>query len=471
MIIGGGFTGAATAIHLSRHAETPLDIRIVEPRATPGSGLAHSTPHPDHRLNGTPGIHALYLEDPLNFATWMTESGALAADPQATSPAGTVFARRCDFGRYMAGELARHGSANPSGSRIDHVASKALWVERRAGHLTVTLGDGRHLEADRLILALGWNDIAVPAPLTAVQDSPAWLGSPWDFDRIAAIPRHAPVLLIGSGLTASDTFATLMAQGHQGPVTALSRRGLRPASQNMFRFKVSVWERLMDPDPAFIGRHGPPQTVVGALRALRNDIASIDPSGASWHVPFDELRDSANRFWPSFSSAEKRRFMRHLKSWYDAFRFRNPPQTQAIADAGVRRGQLDFLAGRLQAARAVGPMLAIDLNERGSGARRTLQVAAAINCTGPQPRPSASANPLWQSLIADGFARDHASGLGVDVDTACRVLDARGHAQDDVVALGPPTAGCFGEVAAVPYIARQIFDATDRMQGRWASAA
>ncbi len=479
VIAGGGFAGAATAIDLCRRSPEPLDIRIVEPRERLGAGLAHSTPHPQHRLNGTPAIHAIHLDDPLHFAEWLKASGTLAGDPEATTPQGIVFARRADFGRYMGEEIVRWSRHNPSGSRIEHVRASATRVTRRAGALELELSSGRTLQADRLVLALGWNATSVPGPLTPITDHPGWFGNPWDVERLSTIARQAPVLLIGAGLTAADTFAVLAAQGHQGTVLAVSRGGLRPGLQNPYRYAITVWQRLLDPHPDFIRKHGHPRTIRAALHALRADIDLIDPTTSSWQVPFDQLRDCVTHFWPALSLAEKQRFVRHLKSRYDAARFRNPPQIQQIIDAGCASGQLAFKAARLQSARAVGAMLEIGLEGRDrrdscditdadapdNHGARPLKFGAVINCTGPQPRPSASGNPLWRALIADGLARDHPCGLGIDVDASCRLLDAGGRPHADMIAIGPPTLGGFGEAAAVPYIAQQIFATTDQFFG------
>lgn len=491
VIAGGGFAGAATAIDLCRRSPEPLDIRIVEPRERLGAGLAHSTPHPQHRLNGTPAIHAIHLDDPLHFAEWLKHSGTLAGDPEATTPQGTVFARRADFGRYMGEEIARWSRHNPSGSRIEHVrdtvqklmrAAPVARTTRRDGALKVALSGGHTLPADHVVLALGWNATGVPGPLASITDHPGWFGNPWDVERLSTISRQAPVLLIGAGLTAADTFAVLAAQGHQGPVLAVSRGGLRPGLQNPYRYAITVWQRLLDPHPDFIRKHGHPRTIRAALRALRADIDSIDTATSSWQVPFDQLRDCVTHFWPALPLAEKQRFVRHLKSRYDAARFRNPPQIQQIIDAGCASGQLAFQAARLQSARAVGATLEISLEGRDhrdgheptdahgsetSGSdihrARALKFGAVINCTGPQPRPSASGNPLWRALIADGMARDHPCGLGIDVDSSNHLLDAGGRPLADMIAIGPPTLGGFGEAAAVPYIAQQIFATTDQL--------
>jgi uncharacterized NAD(P)/FAD-binding protein YdhS len=47
----------------------------------------------------------------------------------------------------------------------------------------------------------------------------------------------------------------------------------------------------------------------------------------------------------------------------------------------------------------------------------------------------------------------------VQVDEACRTIDATGRTNDDLLAFGPPAIGTFGEVSAVPFIARQVIDA------------
>jgi uncharacterized NAD(P)/FAD-binding protein YdhS len=100
-----------------------------------------------------------------------------------------------------------------------------------------------------------------------------------------------------------------------------------------------------------------------------------------------------------------------------------------------------------------------------------LEVDALINCTGPQPRPSRSDNPLWRSLIADGLARDHPSGLGIDVDGGSRIIDRAGQPVDWLFATGPITLGQFGEISAVPQITFRVLAWTAEFAGRIPSLA
>jgi uncharacterized NAD(P)/FAD-binding protein YdhS len=292
--------------------------------------------------------------------------------------------------------------------------------------------------------------------LTAIADHPGWVADPWNEAELSRIPPGSPTLLVGAGLTASDVFAALRRQGHRAPVFALSRHGLRPVSQNPHPRTGSFWDAMMDPVPAFIRRHGYPHSISSVVGALRADIARLNGRESSWHTPFDEVRDASLVFWHDLPIGEKRRFLRHVKPWYDVHRFRNPPQTEQIVEEGRRHGQLSFFSGRLRDARRDGAALVVEMADRADGRIRSFRVGNAINCTGPQPRPSASPDPLIRNLVADGLLVDSGCGIGAEVDSACRAIGSDGHANPNLVVIGPPTSGCFGETTAVPFITRQI---------------
>lgn len=50
-IVGGGFSGAAVAIHLLGLMPEGLRVTLLEPRTVPGAGVAYSTAEPSHRIN------------------------------------------------------------------------------------------------------------------------------------------------------------------------------------------------------------------------------------------------------------------------------------------------------------------------------------------------------------------------------------------------------------------------------------
>src|SRR4029077_9362641 len=100
-------------------------------------------------------------------------------------------------------------------------------VHPRSTGAIIGLDDGGHVEADRVVLALG--NLTPRAPHAALKTAgPRYVRAPWAHRALAAIEHDEPVLLVGSGLTAVDVALTLAGRGHRGPIDALSRHGLLP---------------------------------------------------------------------------------------------------------------------------------------------------------------------------------------------------------------------------------------------------
>lgn len=455
-IIGGGFTGSAAAIHVSRASTRPARVTLIDPR-DPGPGFAHGSQHPDHRLNGPDTIHLIYPEVPDHFASWMRSSGALDQDPEAKAATGLVFARRRDFGRYVSTELQRELARNQSAISFSHVRASASDLFFQGNKIAIKAG-ACTLEADACILATGWDAPECPLPLCGIAAHPNWINDPWEDDRRRSISVDSSVLIVGTGLSAADVTVSLLRQGHRGPIFCVSRHGLRPADQNPHRGQGSFWDRITAPVPPFIRRHGRPASLRSVIRALRKDIDGLDPASSSWHVPFDEMRDASSLYWPMLPQSDKQRFVRHLKRWYDALRYRYPPQTQIPVDAGVQAGQVRFVAAHINGGRIEANGKTLLITARGSRSHEDMRfsVSAAINCTSAQSRPSRSTNALIQELVQAGIVRDSPSGMGVDVDLSCRAIASTGAVHRNIFVLGPATSGSVGETTAVPFITRQI---------------
>src|ERR1700760_176428 len=108
VIVGGGFSGAAFALHLLRDAPgLAADIHIIEPRAALGGGLAYDTANPVHRINVAAARMAVFSEDPAHFDRWLRATGRLAADPEAEVDGVGLFPRRGDVATYMADLLTK----------------------------------------------------------------------------------------------------------------------------------------------------------------------------------------------------------------------------------------------------------------------------------------------------------------------------------------------------------------------------
>ncbi len=452
-IIGGGFTGTAVAIRLCDSVRTQLSITIIEPREELGGGLAYCGNDPDHRVNGTHELLVLFPDDIGHFARWYEAAGAAARDPEARAESGVRYVRRSDVRRYMNETLQETLDANAYGSSVHHVRDRATGARRVNHAVQIELASGCTIEPDLTILAFGGQRPSPPGTVTAeAQNHGGYVGDPFEAEAVSEISPDNAVLLVGTGLTAADVVATLSRQGHRGSITAISRRGLLPQPQGEVPDVAELMQRLARPVPRFIERHGEGLTLRAAVRALRRDMAAAVAEGRDLKAPFDEVRDAAGWLWPSFTDVEKRRFLRHLKPWYDVNRYRMVPQTGAIVAAMQASGQLDFRVARLAGLEARGTCLeALLVGRDGTVTREAFETV--INCTGPK---TMSDDPFIGALSDLGLARPDSMGLGLEVDGTGRVLDAAGHAQDAIWAFGLLTRGRFGDMTAIPQIAFRL---------------
>jgi uncharacterized NAD(P)/FAD-binding protein YdhS len=462
-IVGGGYSGATAAVQLVRASRAPLAITIVEPRREVGPGLAHSADDPDHRLNAPTDLHFVDPSDPEEFQRWCAERRIAEQDPDAVAPDGSLYVRRKDFGTFIA-EAVRAHATWPTGSTIDHLRDLATDASFGTGLVEVRTARNQVISSDLLILATGNSLPRLPADFDpALSANPAVVAVPTDLQRVRGIPTSARVLVLGSGLTALDILSTLLRSGHQGPITSISRRGLRPRpnlpKQRPLDGVVApgLMQRIEAPVASFILEAGDPPTTRSLLRALRQRIGEVEAAGHSWHVAFDELRNVVWQVWPGLALTEKRRFLKRLRPWWDAHRFRAPPQNDAMVREAERLGLIDFKAARLRAAsQEPDGRIRVELSDRDTGSRQVLHFDAVINCTGLDASAGLRENPFLAALQQRGHLCPDGSGLGFAVDQSARAIGSDGYPRDALRVLGPPTAGIFGDPTGVVFIAAQI---------------
>lgn len=456
-IVGGGYSGASLAVQLVRAAGAPVAVTVVEPRAEPGYGVAYSTADRDHRLNGPLDNHMVDPTQPEGLRQWCERTGLLERDPEALASNGALYVRRGDFGSYVAGTVRAHAQTG-SGSTVRHHRASAVGLATGAAGATVLLSDGAVLASDLVALATGNGGARLPAALADVARHPGVVADALDAPSIESLTPDARVFMLGSGLTALDVMSTLLRRGHRGPIVSLSRHGLRPRPQRPRRKDFTVaglLERIEADVPGFVGP--PPWSMRALTRALRQRIGEAQAAGLDWQGAFDELRNVVWQVWPRLPIAEKRRFLRHLRPWYDAHRFRVPPQNDEMVRAAEAAGRVAFHTGRLVSVEeAGGGALRVTWNDAASRGPVARDFDALVNCTGLDPSCGARDNPFLARLVADGILRPDATGIGFEVDAQCRPVSREGVAQARLRMIGPPTAGTFGDPLGVIFIAPQI---------------
>ena len=110
---------------------------------------------------------------------------------------------------------------------------------------------------------------------------------------------------------------------------------------------------------------------------------------------------------------ERRRFVRHLRSYWDVHRHRLPPQMASRLDALRRSGHLEVNAGRIVAMQADADRLRVTWRRRGSAVLRTLVADVVVNAIGPDYSVRRSENSLLKSLRDAKLISEDALELGL----------------------------------------------------------
>jgi uncharacterized NAD(P)/FAD-binding protein YdhS len=436
VICGGGASSVLLLTALRKHRfRAPLSVTVVEPREKLGLGVAYSTSSPVHLLN-TRACNMSVSDDADEFVRWLK-----AERPRRLlNWTRNDFAPRRYFGEYLQAKVSE--LVNAKNLNVTWAQASVDAVIPADEGWDVVLSRGNPIRADLVVLATG-NE--TPRPLgtnLTPQAQRLILNDPWDVAQKGEIPSDAAVLLAGSGLTAVDVAIDLIHCGHQGPIRAFSRHGLLPQPHG------PVATSLDDFRPTL------PPSVRGIVEHVRK-VSEGDATGAQWRAAFTELRSVAPALWQGWDLKERRRFMRHVRPFWEVHRHRIAPRIHAKLSRALASGQLQVVRGRLAGIEhhALRNSLSVSLNQ--ADGLEVLEVARLINCTGPEQDPARSSNPLLNTLVGDSIARPDVMRLGVAVDSTSRVVGRDGRAHRSLFAVGALTRGTRWEVTGIPELRGQ----------------
>ncbi len=432
-VVGGGYSGTLQAIELLNRGAR---VTLIERRPPLARGVAYGTAHSDHLLNVRARAMSALADRPDHFADWLAGKGLGGADD---------FAPRRTYGAYL-GELL-DGAKAAAGDRLRAIEGEAIDVTSGGPVEIVTLQGGRTISADAVVLALGNLPPERMRGIDADAFGPGvYVSDPWKEGVAAHLTGADTVLLIGTGLTAVDAALMLDSGGFRGRILALSRRGLLPRAH-------------ADTPLNAAGMPAPPEPNARALiRCVRAHAAEV-----GWRAAVDSLRPVTQALWAGAGPAERQRFLRHLRPWWDVHRHRIAPSIAARIRGMQEAGRLEIAAGKIVDAASDGTHAAVTWRARGSDAHQQLRARRIVNCTGPQADIGRAGEPLLDALLAAGRIRPDSCRIGIDVDAECRAVDRSGAPAPRLFAVGPMTKGAFWEIVAVPDIRQQVRRLAERL--------
>ncbi len=430
-------------------------------------GLAYGTNSEDHLLNVPAGRMSAFDEAPHDFENYLqrqkpAQDGVVGGEKAAKPSVSGAFVARKWYGSYLqstlrdavvAASLRADGPqlttrfANVTG--LSHVDDGRLQlrIEMPGGKP----GEEHVVTADRVVLALG----NFPPTNPRIDDprfyeSSAYLRDPWREGALAEINLDLPVLLIGTGLTMFDVAMSLKRRAdHAGKrlqIVAISRRGLLPQPHR------SAVESTVFPDvPANIAGTASVRRLLGQIR---RHVAEVERAGGDWRDVLASLRPLTPTIWHQFSSAERRRFLRHLRPYWESHRHRAAPDAAAAIARLLASRQLAVQAAQLVRLQPGSAGVVATIRPRGATSESELVVGGVVNCTGPSS--ALYAEPLLAELVRQGMISADDLSLGVQVADDYRVLDTSGMPARSLFYVGPLLKAKHWEATAVPELRTHV---------------
>ena len=444
VIVGGGFSGAVTAVNLVRLTDAALAVTLVNVGHRLGRGVAYGTRRPEHLLNVVARNMSALADQPDHFVEWLGTRSDFAH--LTTAQAREQFIPRRVYGDYLQALFLWYRSAFADGKlvRIDTLETEAVDVVPTGDCVKVVTASGASLAADKVVLATG-----NPPPADLFGDGPnhpGYIPEPWGNWEDRLPDKDKSVVLLGTGLTMVDAFLTLSAVGWRGAIIAISRNGLLPMSH----FKGTDYADFPGEDVSHL-------SLDQVRELLDRQCAQMRADGRNPAILVDKLRPYTQRIWKHFTLAEKQRFLREFRSVWNQSRHRIAESIHRDVAAALSSGRLQVRKGAVQTIVGAGDALEVVL--KGTEESR-VRADVVINCTGPA-EALAEHSRLYSNLLKRGLISADEVGLGVRATDDFALLDEDGVRSRWLLAVGPPLKGTLWESTAVPELRNQGFRAAE----------
>ena len=441
-IIGGGFSGVMTAVHLLRRCRSAASILLIERSKHLGRGLAFGTHSAEHLLNVPARNMSAFVDEPSHFVEWLQHHKDGGISPDA-------FVSRQWYGEYV-GSLLGEQLRQPDSPSLRCVHEEVVGIERQGETLRLTMTDSSHHAARLVVLAVGNFPPPDPMPLRQLSDR-RYARYAWSPEALDGITDAESVLLIGSGLTAIDQVVALNGRGFHGTFYMLSRRGLLPALHQKGTSWSTEWTAEL------------PASMRALVAELRRQVRIAAEREVDWRAVIDSLRPATQRIWKSLDLAERKRFLRHVRCFWEVHRHRLAPEIGRTLDSLRESGRLVTKAGRVLECVECDGHVEVTYRDRESTQTERLRVSRIINCTGHETDARKIDSPIVKSLLKNDLAQVDSGALGLEINDAGAVIDGTGLPSRSLFALGSVRKGLLWESTAVPEIRVQAQSLAERL--------
>ena len=449
IIVGAGYSGTLVAVHLAR-AEANLRIALIERGKSAGRGVAYGTTDPKHLLNVRADQMGAFPDDVGHFYRWLQLHQSNLDATGVTDLRPDAFIPRLVFGDYIE-DLLREACEMSKG--LDLIHDEIVDITRENDDTFQLLSrEGKKLRGVQVVLAVGNFPPGRHVGTDKASEQPWFSNNPYSAETRAELAEPGDILIIGTGLTSLDVLVTLAPIKQEGNIHILSRRGLFPQSHGA----AATY-------PSFFGFNHLPKTAGELLRQVRRQAQIAAAEGIGWRPVVDSIRPFNQAIWQNLDYVEQKRFLRHLRSFWDIHRHRCAPQVLAVKERLEAEKRLICHRGHILDLRPVENYVEVTYRPRRTQEKRTIVVRRVLSCTGPQSDYRKLDDRLVRRLLERNLLAPDPLRMGAYTDQDGRLLNQAGEPIHRLYTLGSPRMGFLYESIAVPELRGQASDLAKRI--------
>lgn len=473
-IIGGGASGVSVFSEMIRQLVSQpyqkIEIDLYEKNDRFGTGIAYETNIDAHILNMPANTMSAIAEKPQDFFEWVRKNKekTLSSFFNGNSKA-TDFLPREVFGLYLKNlfEKTFH-KAKSNGITVNRIQSEITDIDRLSKTLLKLKSDKSTKSYNTVFMCLG----NPPSDLyTHLKSAPGYLHQPWPSQIVEdGIPKQEPVFVIGSSLSALDTFITLKESGHTSSVTFISRHGMLPAvrvlsepyelkylsEENLKKLTNNGKYPLTFKNTASLMELEFRNAGIKKSQLLPLDRLNLNDPTAILKTDIENAKNNQNRYfsvlkaiddvsgsiWSSMRIEARQLFDSHYKTIWNAIDYPMPMQNakkllSALEDkslniqSGLENIEYDFFKKNFS----------ITCRNPRTNDIKTFKTNFVINATGRGLNINKMQLPLIKNALRKGFITPHVLG-GIDVDFQTgKTRNSYGNFSENLYVVGALTRG------------------------------
>jgi uncharacterized NAD(P)/FAD-binding protein YdhS len=432
-IIGGGFSGCLTTIHLLQKSDN-VYVKLINCNYPIIQGVAYSTKDHLHLLNVPAGRMSAFADKPDHFINWLRtkrEFKDLIDDKIELQ-----FFPRAIYGIYLTEIISDYTSQK----QLEFINAEAINITQKGSKYFVQLNNNNSIESDAVVLAMGNYLPAEPKVENKFDfDDINYFKNPWDNSFLKDIDINKDILLVGTGLTMIDCVCSLLKLNFKGKIIAVSPRGYIPAKHTNSNLKY--------PDffPEFQNK-----TLIEIFNITRTHLRIAELKNIPWQAVIEVIRPHTKEIWLQLSLKDRKQFISHLRHIWGVARHRLPESIHNKIMNAIKSGQMQVLGGRLKTIEKENSFLNVTLKLRKENISASLKVGRIVNCTGPQGNLSEIKNELIANLLGNRLISPDELKLGINALPDGRILNSDNQISKNIFAVGSLLRGILWETTAVP---------------------